>query len=269
MRKFYPKVFVAAASASMLLGITLLATSGEARSTGARPAAKGPTFVAACVQRTGGSESVGDLNVLLPTACAKGQKHLQLALYPVSGIVGPAGPQGVAGPAGPQGPAGTQGAQGPAGPGGGGSPATGPQGPPGPQGEKGSPGEQGAKGPAGPQGEQGPPGPHGARGPQGEQGEQGDAGPAGPPGLSDYSLEDHNSGNSTTVAVKSVQVDCPTGTVPLGGGGEVIPADTLGVWIVSSYPRNNGWYTKAEALTTIRPPWKLAAHVACAKVSHS
>ena len=92
-------------------------------------------------------------------------------------------------------------------------------------------------------------------------------GAAGPPGLSDYSLEVHNSGNSNNVAVKSVQVDCPNGTVPLGGGGEVIPADTLGVLIVSSYPRDNGWFAKAEALTTIRPPWKLATHVACAKVS--
>jgi hypothetical protein len=87
-----------------LIGVSVLATVGDARSPSARPAkAKAPAFVQACTQRAGPKESVGDLNIKLKTACAKGQKPLKLALYPVQGVQGPPGPQG---PQGPQGPAG-------------------------------------------------------------------------------------------------------------------------------------------------------------------
>lgn len=102
--------FVVAASASILVGVTVLATSGDA-STSARPAAKAkvPSFVPACVQRKGPKESVGDLNIKRG-ACAKGQKPLKLALFPVAGAgTGPTGPQGPPGPDGPLGPAGPAG----------------------------------------------------------------------------------------------------------------------------------------------------------------
>ena len=115
MRSSSPRVFVAAASLSTLLGVTLLATGGDARTTSARPAAKAPAFVPACVQRTGGRESRGDLNILLHSACAKGQKPLKLALFPVPGAPATVGPQGPPGAAGPLGPSGPPGSPGPAG----------------------------------------------------------------------------------------------------------------------------------------------------------
>jgi hypothetical protein len=81
-------------------------------------------FVPACVQRTGSMESVGDLNVLLDKACAKGQNPLKLATFPVPRVPGPPGPKGDKGDTGPAG-------------------ARGPRGP------KGKKGDKGARGPAG------------------------------------------------------------------------------------------------------------------------
>jgi hypothetical protein len=64
-----------------------------------------------------------------------------------------------------------------------------------------------------------------------------------------------------------VQVNCPTAaTVPLGGGGDVSPADNEGVGIVSTFLRDNGWFVKAETFVGT-PSWKLIAFVTCARVS--
>ena len=116
-------VLVGAASATAILGVTLLVTAVDARSTIPRPAAaaKAPTSVSACEQKTGPKASVGDLNVQLKTSCAKGQKPWKLALFPVSGAHGPTGPKGPVGPGGPLGATGPSGGPGPVGP-------TGPQG---------------------------------------------------------------------------------------------------------------------------------------------
>lgn len=185
-------------------------------------------FLKVCNQRTGGHESVGDLNVRLSTACAKGQHPFKLALYPV---LSAQGPRGATGPTGPQGPAGPTGPQGPTGSGGGGTP--------------------------------GPPGP---TGPQGPLGPTGPSGPPGSPGVSDYSVHTANSGNSDTVRFKVVQVNCPAGTKPLGGGGEPTPTDNEGLGLVWSYPRGNGWFVKAEAFAN-NARWKLIAYAVCARVS--
>ena len=114
MRKFDPgliartKWFIVAASASILFSVSLLATSGDAST--AKAKLKAPTtFVPVCVQRTGPHASVGDLNILLRRSCAKGQKPLKLALFPISGTEAPAGPQGPPGPDGPMGPPGPPG----------------------------------------------------------------------------------------------------------------------------------------------------------------
>ena len=105
--------FVVAVSASVVLGVTLLAAGGDARSTNAQAAAQTHGFVPVCVQRKGGKQSMGDLNILLRRACAKHQKPLKLALFPVApsgpGPVGPQGPPGPGGPLGPPGPAGPAG----------------------------------------------------------------------------------------------------------------------------------------------------------------
>jgi hypothetical protein len=187
-------------------------------------------FIPACPQRTGSPESVGDLNVLLKSACAKNQKPLKLALFPVAGVRGPQGPKGDTGPQGPIG-------------------ATGPAGPPG--------------------GSGGTPGPTGPQGPAGPQGPKGDEGPKGEPGISDYSVHTANSGNTNTIRVKSVQADCPAGTKPLGGGGDISPIDTEGIALVATYVRNNGWFVKAESFAPVGQRWKLITHVTCAKVGEN
>jgi hypothetical protein len=102
------RLFVVAASASILFSVTLLATSGDAST--AKAKARPTTFVPVCVQRTGPHASVGDLNILLGRSCAKHQKPLKLALFPISGTEAPAGPQGPPGPDGPMGPPGPPGA---------------------------------------------------------------------------------------------------------------------------------------------------------------
>jgi hypothetical protein len=91
------RVLVATGSVAALIGAGALATVGDAQST-----KKAPAFVRACTQRTGPKESVGDLNIK-KSACAKGQKPLNLALYPVAAAQGPPGPQGPQGPPGPSG----------------------------------------------------------------------------------------------------------------------------------------------------------------------
>ena len=85
------RVFLVAASAALLVGVSLFATVGDASSPQAHTA-KAPAYVSACDQKTGPSESIGDLNVRTHTACAKGQKAFKLALYPAAR--GPAGPRG-------------------------------------------------------------------------------------------------------------------------------------------------------------------------------
>lgn len=112
------KLATAAAAAATLIGLGVFVAGGDAQSTNALTAAKQRGFVRACYQKTGGRQSVGDLNVLLRRACAKGQRVLKLALYPTAGPRGPAGPKGDQGPQGPAGPAG------PSGPAGGGGSST-------------------------------------------------------------------------------------------------------------------------------------------------
>ena len=195
-------------------------------SVGVAGASTSSPFIRACNQRTGGHQSVGDLNIL-STACAKGQKPFELALYPVATTTGPPGPQGIPGPQGPQGLPGSEGS---------------------------------GTGPAGPVGPAGPTGPDGPLGPAGP------IGPAGPAGISSYSTHVANSGNSTSVRIKSVQVNCPPGTKALGGGGDISPADSEGVGLVATYQRGSGWFVKAETFTGSQS-WKLLAHVVCAAVS--
>ncbi len=120
--------FVVAVAAVIVAGVTLLAAGGDARTTSAQTVTQPPGYFPVCVQRTGGKESVGDLNSLLRRWCAKGQKPVKLAMFPVApgvpGPVGPQGPPGAAGPVGPQGPSGPAGPQGPPGPAGPAGPST-------------------------------------------------------------------------------------------------------------------------------------------------
>jgi hypothetical protein len=108
--KYFLGVVVASLLVTCGIAVGAVAHSGAA--------AHSAGFVAACVQRTGPKESVGDLNVL-QKACANGQSPLQLATFPVPRVPGPPGPKGDkgnAGPAGARGPRGAQGDRGPRGP---------------------------------------------------------------------------------------------------------------------------------------------------------
>lgn len=202
-----------------------------------------PGFISVCDQRSGPSESLGDLNVLLKTACGQGQKPFKLATFPVAATPGPAGPKGDTGARGPQGPKGDEG-------------------PRGAHGVKGDDGERGPRGPEGPQGAKG------NRGEQGEQGPKGDKGAKGDSGVSDYSVHVNDPAPNRN-RFKAVQINCPAGTVPLGGGGQVeVPSSNdHGVVLVSSYNRNNGWFAQAEANASVGFDWSVAAHVICAKVT--
>jgi hypothetical protein len=99
------KMLVPGASVATLVGLTVLVTGGFAQPSDESPdvvaAAKKKGFVPACTQRSGHNESKGDLNIRLREFCAKGQKPLKLATWPLKGKRGPQGPQGPQGPPGP------------------------------------------------------------------------------------------------------------------------------------------------------------------------
>ena len=89
-----------------------------------------------------------------------------------------------------------------------------PVGRPGPAGATGAKGSPGAAGPTGPQG---PTGPAGPTGPQGTPGEKGDPGPQGPHALSNYQIV-HVDSVPMDQTLKTITLDCPPGTLVLGGG---------------------------------------------------
>jgi hypothetical protein len=100
----------AVAALGALAGVALFAAVGAALSNQAKPSAAKPTFLAVCIQKTGGAESVGDLNVLLKSKFCGKVLPTKLALYPATqGPQGPPGPKGATGPAGAKGPAGPPG----------------------------------------------------------------------------------------------------------------------------------------------------------------
>lgn len=80
-------------------------------------------------------------------------------------------------------------------------------------------GPEGPQGPPGPEGPQGPQGPEGPEGPRGPEGPQGPEGPAG--GLADYDVVTKTVGKDNVETVH-LFVACPSGTVPVGGGGYTV-----------------------------------------------
>ena len=94
------KLFVLGASVATVVGLSGVVTGGFAQSPSIFAGAEKQGFVSVCTQRTGPNESRGDLNVRLRAFCAKGQKPLRLARWPVQGLRGPQGPPGPPGPAG-------------------------------------------------------------------------------------------------------------------------------------------------------------------------
>jgi hypothetical protein len=78
----------------------------------------------------------------------------------------------------------------------------------------------------------------------------------------------NESGVDATVD-KDVQVFCPDGYTPVGGGG-IVPhgSDTPGVAIYWSGPYRNGWEVAAQDTRRRRRPWVLTAQVVCLKPVH-
>jgi hypothetical protein len=98
------KLVGVAAGVTALVGLSAVVTGVFAQEPDDSAAivaqAKKRGFVFACPQRRGHNQSKGDLNVRLRAFCARGQKPLKLATWPLRGKRGPQGPQGPPGPPG-------------------------------------------------------------------------------------------------------------------------------------------------------------------------
>lgn len=174
----------------------------------------------------------------------------------------------------------------------------GPPGPPGPR------GPQGPQGEAGPTGEQGPPGEKGEQGPPGASGVScwdrnsngegdlnedfnrdgkvnvddcagavGPEGPMGPPGKSSVGNIQRlsQSSASDTQAMKEATVECPDGSVAIGGGASTQSALANDPYLLiqQNYPDSDtSWTAVASRLaisSTARVNWSVTAWVICAE----
>ncbi|HUZ98951.1 MAG TPA: hypothetical protein VMU74_06290 [Gaiellaceae bacterium] len=142
-----------------------------------------------------------------------------------------------------------QGAQGPQGP-------AGPAGPAGPQGATGATGAQGDPGPTGPQGPAGPAGP---------------AGPQGPAGVSGYQIV--TASVAAGGALLTGHADCPTGKVPVGGGGTIAGtintggADGTGPHVYESFPNGSSWQVSMEASAAYAGQYSMTVYAVCVNAS--
>jgi hypothetical protein len=112
----------------------------------------------------------------------------------------------------------------------------------------------------------GPKGDKGDKGDKGAKGDKGDKGDKGAPGLSGYVIVQKKL--STTNSVLAIQVNCPSGTRPLGGGGGT-PTPGAGVSVRNSFPvggTNPGWLVVAEAKTP-GAGWSYEVDAVCAVVA--
>lgn len=119
---------------------------------------------------------------------------------------------------------------------------------------------EGDPGAAGPKGDPGPKGDKGDRGAPGDKGLKGD------PGLSRYVIVEKTA--SSTSASLGVQVSCPAGTRPLGGGG-FTQTPGAGVSVRNSFPvdsPNPGWLVVADAKSP-GAGWNYKALAVCAAVA--
>jgi len=131
---------------------------------------------------------------------------------------------------------------------------------------KGDAGAPGLKGDKGEQGAKGDKGEQGAKGDKGATGDKGAKGDKGEPGISKYTLVEKK--GSTTAKFLAIQVNCPSGTRPLGGGGGT-PTPGAGVSMRNSFPVGGtqpGWLVVAEAKTPGNG-WSYEVDAVCAAVT--
>jgi hypothetical protein len=134
--------------------------------------------------------------------------------------------------------------------------ATAPQGPAGPTGPQGSQGSKGGIGPQGPTGSTGPQGPQGGTGSQGQ------------PGIGGVTVAE-SAPTQLTGQSRTVDVNCPSGTVATGGGGFITPHDSSVPLpqLTESAPLGSlsapsGWEVEAwSALPAAQ--WTVFAYVMC------
>ena len=122
---------------------------------------------------------------------------------------------------------------------------------------------KGATGAAGPKGD---PGPKGDAGAKGDKGAAGEKGAPGAPGVGGYVPVEKKA--STTAKFLAIQVNCPSGTRPLGGGGGT-PTPGAGVSVRNSFPVGGtqpGWLVVAEAKTP-GTGWSYEVDAVCAAVA--
>jgi hypothetical protein len=101
--------------------------------------------------------------------------------------------------------------------------------------------------------------------PQGPKGDKGEKGDQGPPGISARQVVTTTSGSNSD-NLKQLTANCPTGKVPIGGGGGTSGA-VSGVAVRVTEPSNTGWYVSALEVVANNGNWSLRATVVCAKVA--
>ena len=112
----------------------------------------------------------------------------------------------------------------------------------------------------------GPKGDKGDRGDKGTKGDKGDKGDKGEAGISRYTIVQTT--RSTTSGSMGIQVNCPTGTRPLGGGGGT-STPAAGVTVRNSFPVGGstpGWLVVVDAKTP-GAGWSYQAQAVCAVVT--
>jgi hypothetical protein len=116
------------------------------------------------------------------------------------------------------------------------------------------------KGDTGPAGAQGPKGDKGDKGSKGDTGAQG---LQGVPGLSGYTLVEKV--QTTTAASMGIQVTCPSGKRPIGGGGGT-STPGAGVTMRNSFASGSTWLVVVDAKSP-GSGWSYTAKAVCATVA--
>jgi hypothetical protein len=114
----------------------------------------------------------------------------------------------------------------------------------------------------------GPQGPEGPPGPQGPEGSEGPQGPAGNPGISGYELVTASSGSDSSPS-KTVNLPCPEGKKPIGGG-HALTGVTTNLSVTRSIPDSEDADWRAAAVEVGSGNdnnWELHAYALCAFVS--
>ena len=127
----------------------------------------------------------------------------------------------------------------------------GPAGEPGPQGPQGDTGATGPQGPQGEKGDTGATGPQGLTGATGSTGPAGATGPQGPPGIFNiYQVSVPSTPLGGGPPATTLTATCNTGDKVIGGGYQLAPPNTAGVFITRNVANSGGTAWQVSALNT-------------------